>query len=450
MPDENRVFDVTKPKHVSPTPTSKPVIVGHQPMVSDPMVRGKEETEQLLNHTPTKINVTDTPSAPEPEPEKVELKTGREDSSEDPASAAAIIEPSHQEVTSADEPATGPAKFDAPVAPGPSTVFTEPSEPHFEVTSMSADTAAPDELSDLPVDNPPADSNDPALSARQPDIQPHANTAGPADNVPQHAEHIEGLHFAEPKSKGSGLKWLLAGLLVLVIAAYLLIDSGLISTGINLPFHIFKQDNNTPPPAANQPAAQQTASQTAASDLPTGFKLYSLSGPSLTFAAPGPCGEPTSTTEQGYSKRGGSNQPSGNYAYLVSFATNKDVQVTVTSSQYLPPARDRLYYDYLQWCTGSNDGKYYQSILNFTTTDKVDEPSTISCDQGPLDGATKLDSSTILQAKATDGTGKTIGDIYIKNLSDKNLPVLRVKDAAMTNGTDIKTLLGTVKSTSNA
>src|SRR6185503_16697708 len=116
------------------------------------------------------------------------------------------------------------------------------------------------------------------------------------------------------------------GLLVLIIAAYLLIDSGLISTGINLPFHIFKQDNNTPPAAANQPAAQQqTASQSAASDLPAGFKLYSLSGTNLTFAAPGTWGEPTSTTEQGYSKRGGSNQPNGNYAYLVSFATNKDV-----------------------------------------------------------------------------------------------------------------------------
>lgn len=452
MPDENRVFDVTKPKHVSPAPTSRPVIVGHQPMVSDPMVKDKDEPEQLLDHTATKINVTDTSSAhePEPEPEKVELKTGHEDIPEN-SGAAAIIEPSHQEHNPADEPATGPAKFDAPAAPEPSPVFSEPSEPQFEETAASPDTPVSEEPSDIPADNAPIDSDsEPELSDGQPDIQPHAVNPGPEDNVPHHAEHIEGLHFAEPKRKGSSLKWLLAGLLVLIIAAYLLIDSGLISTGINLPFHIFKQDNNTPPAAANQPAAQQqTASQSAASDLPAGFKLYSLSGTNLTFAAPGAWGEPTSTTEQGYSKRGGSNQPSGNYAYLVSFATNKDVQVAVTSSQYLPPTRDRLYYDYLQWCTGSNDGKYYQSILNFTTTDKVDEPSTISCDQGPLDGATKLDSSTILQAKAADGAGKTIGDIYIKNLSDKNLPVLRIKDAAMANGTDIKTLLGTVKSTSN-
>jgi hypothetical protein len=67
-----------------------------------------------------------------------------------------------------------------------------------------------------------------------------------------------------------------------------------------------------------------------------------------------------------------------------------------------------------------------------------------------LNGAIKLDGSTLFMAKAADSAGKTLGDIYIMNLSDKNLPVLRVKDAAMTNGTDIKTLLGTVKSGSSA
>jgi len=448
MPDENRVFDVTKPKHVSPPPTSKPVIVGHQPMVSDPMVKDKNEPEQLLHHTPTKINVTAEPPADEPVKAPEELRTGHEDDPKEPDTASEMIEQASEPDQAPEETANGPAKFDPPVATTePSAVFTEPSEPQFEETSVAAEPPA------APADTPAADQPDgiasePVPEDSQPEIQPHAGLA-PEDDLPHHPNHIEGLHFAEAKHGGGIWKWLAAGILVLLIAIYLLIDSGLISTGVNLPFHFFKQDKAATPSQTQQPAAQQPAAQTATSSLPSGFKLYSLSGTNMTFAAPGAWGDPTSTTEQGYRKRGGTNQPNGTYAYIVTFATNKDVQVVVTSNQYLPPARDRQYYDYLQWCTGSNDGKYYQSVLNFTTEDKVDSPSTVSCDQGPLNGATKLDSTTLFMAKASDSSGKALGDIYIKNLSDKNLPVLRVKDAAMTNGTDIKTLLGTVKSGSS-
>lgn len=453
MPEENRVFDVTKPKHVSPTPTSRPVIVGHQPMVSDPMVKDKDD-EHLLNHTPTKINVTDQAAEHEPD-NGHELKTGHEDyhRSESMTTASpAIIEPTHTtETKPAAEPETGPAKFDPPLFT-PEADAAEETEPEEEAADPAAAQPAaalapaedpeptmPDSVMDVP-DAPAGDI---------PEIEPHETTA-PADNdappQPIHpAHHIEGLHFAEPNRSGRGLKYLIIGLAVLLIAVYLLIDSGLISAGINLPFHVFKQDKAATTAQSNTGTQAPAASQTPASSLPDGFKLYSLADTTLTFAAPATWGEPSSVTEQGYAKRGGANQPSGTYAYLVSFATNKDVQVAVTSSQYLPPARDRLYYDYLQWCTGTNDGKYYLSVLNFTTTDKVDAPSTISCDQGPVAGAVKLDDTTLLQAKASDPAGHTIGDIYVKNLTDKNLPVFRVKDAAMTNGDAIKNLLGTVK-----
>jgi hypothetical protein len=64
MPDETRVFDVTRPSHVSPPATSKPVIVGHQPGTSDPMVREESSpfgTEKPSVPEPTKIRVTDEP-----------------------------------------------------------------------------------------------------------------------------------------------------------------------------------------------------------------------------------------------------------------------------------------------------------------------------------------------------------------------------------------------------
>src|SRR5436189_56339 len=52
MPEENRVFDVAKPGYGQAQATSKPVIVGHQPEISDPMVRDN-------NPTSTKISVRD-------------------------------------------------------------------------------------------------------------------------------------------------------------------------------------------------------------------------------------------------------------------------------------------------------------------------------------------------------------------------------------------------------
>jgi len=169
----------------------------------------------------------------------------------------------------------------------------------------------------------------------------------------------------------------------------------------------------------------------------------------VTFAAPTAWGTPTSSTDPGYTSRDATNKSTGTHAYLVDFATNKDVQVAVTSSKYLPAARTALYYDFLQWCTGTNDGKFYLGVLNFTTTNKVDTATTVSCDQGPLTSATKQDATTITELKLKDTTGAIAGDLYTKNISGGELVVFRVIDKAMTNSTNIKQLLNTVKATAS-
>jgi hypothetical protein len=258
---------------------------------------------------------------------------------------------------------------------------------------------------------------------------------------------VEALHFQPDHRRGRG-KWLVLAVLILLIAGYLAIDSGLIASGIKLPFHVFNQKTEAPAAASTPPAAQKITPPV--SNLPSGFTKYNLSGTDISFAAPTAWGQPTSATENGYTTRSAATTANGVYAYLVTFAANKDVQIAVTSSKYLPPARDATYYDFLQWCVGTNDSKIYKSVLNFTTANKVDTPSTISCDQGPLADATKLDGSTIVQLKTKDASGAVIGDLYTKNLTETALPVFRVKDAAMTNGDDIKTMLSTIKSPSGS
>lgn len=391
MPDENRVFDVTKPKNVSPSASSRPIIVGHQPRVSDPMV--KDESSPA-----TKIMINGQDESDNKPPAAAEPMLN--------SSAPAIIEPPVHE-----DPAPTPV-------------------PHYEGPVVMP---LPDEKSGF------GSIDDSGISNLPPNVQPPAaHSLGDAtEPAPPRGSHIEGLHLDSAKPKKRTPLFVLAALVAIV-----LIYLGLDAAGIGVPFHVFK--HKTPVAAdTNPPASSQNNAATVS--VPAGFKEYKLAQTNITFAAPIAWGDPTSTIDPGFSKRGGTNTSDGTYAYLVDFATNKDVEVAVTSDKYLPTSRTAVYYDYLQWCTGTNDGKYYESILHATTTDKIDTPATITCDQGPVAGAVKLDSTTIVQARATDSQSKVLGDIYTKNLTDPTLVVFRVKDAAMTNSDTIKQLLGTVK-----
>jgi hypothetical protein len=241
------------------------------------------------------------------------------------------------------------------------------------------------------------------------------------------------------------MKWLILALLLILVAAYLAIDAGLIASGIKLPFHIFKQKTAVPTASTTPPTTKQQQNTPPASSLPAGFDKYSLTGTDITIAAQSSWGKPESASEEGFTSRSASAKSDGVYAYLVTFPNNKDVQIAVTSSKFLPAARGAQYYDFLQWCTGTNDGKIYKSILNFTTANGASTPSTISCDQGPLTDATKLSPNSIVQLKTKDASGTVIGDLYTKNLSETSLPVFRIKDASMTNGDNIKLMLPTIK-----
>ncbi|HVS79065.1 MAG TPA: hypothetical protein VHD84_02125 [Candidatus Saccharimonadales bacterium] len=358
MPEENRVFDVAKPGSSGPQATSKPVIVGHHPVMNDPMVRG-ESAE------PTKIAVQDGGS-----------------------------EPAQPTVTPTDS-----LSGDMSVSDSGIPVYTPTPQPEGAAAEHPSSDPVVGGLSGSSDETPPP--------SEESDIAPDSQAGIVA---PSTSGHLDGIHVGARKNHAKPIIWTIIVLLALLVAAYLLIDSGTIKTNINLPFHVFKQ-KTTPAPAVSTPPPVASNQPTTPS-VPAGFTEYKLSGTTITFAAPTGWGSPTSTTEQGYSVRGGDNKADGTYAYLVDFATNKDVEIAVTSSKFLPPARADKYYDGLQWCTGTNDGKIYVSKLNYSTDNKVDTPTTITCDQGPLTDATKLNTTTIVQLGTKDASGKTIGDLY--------------------------------------
>lgn len=236
----------------------------------------------------------------------------------------------------------------------------------------------------------------------------------------------------QPRSKF----WLGSLVILAVLAvAYGAIDKGLILSDVNLPLHVFKQSK---PAVTSTPAASEPV-------IPSGFTITKLIEANLAFVYPTAWGAPTAAVDQGFSKRSSKDKPDVNYAFVVDFPNNKEVQLTVTSGKYLPPARATLYYDFLGWCTGTVDGKYYFGALRFTTIDGVDSPSTVTCDQGPLNNVVKLNSDAIVQTNVKNADGGVLGDIYTKNLDDKSYVVARVKDVGMKNGDHIKTMLDSFK-----
>lgn len=371
----NKVFDVTKPDKVSPSASSKPVIVGHRPAINDPMVRDDSAASMPHENRSSIPVMMDDDKAPHPDHTETHMGSEMHTPAAEPTSA---------------EP-TG-------ASPSPLEGL---SESHFMNTSMGSNYEA---------NEPPQDNSH--LMGPQP--LPIPKGAGP---------------------KRNWLKWLLW--LILLAAAV---------AGAYYGYNHYYKNNKT----ASQPVITPVATPKAVvPTIPQGFTQFKLADTTISFAYPTTWGTTVVTTDLGFSKRGTSQKSDGTYAYLINFSQNKDVQVAITSAKLLPPARGAQYYDFLQWCTGTADSKYYKTILHFTTdTTKIDTPTTTTCDQGPLADATKVDNSTIVQIKTKNPDGSALGDLYTLNLTNKDLPVMRVKDAVSTNGDNIKKLLDTVKSTS--
>ena len=420
--DGPTVFDINKPHTYGASPSARPIITGHQPTMPDPMVKARETTRSSGSKITVSIDGDSDKSKP------VLMKTGKLDAD----SLAGMM------------------------------ISDKPSLPLDNAGSIEHQTSSPAILEGEPQLSPPfrPDSDSGSAAQRAPYMPVSDLTGIGATALPKSVNEISegqvtttpkpavfGSHSTPPKKhkgsnhKGSGLKIFL--IITTVAAAlagvYAAIDKGLILSNINLPFHIFKKEQpveTVAPPVISQPT------------IPAGFTATKLLEANLTFAYPSAWGKPTATADQGFTQRKADVKPDQNYAFVVDFATNKDVQLTVTSAKYLStarPANTALYYDFLQWCIGTADGKYYYGVLKYTTADGVDTPGTVACDQGPLNNAVKINSDTIVQTNLKNVEGGVLGDIYTKNLTEKSYVVARVKDSTTKNSDLIKKLLETIK-----
>jgi hypothetical protein len=437
------VFDVSKPGKAAPSPYSKPIITGHTPMTADPTLRHEGS---LIRPTSVPVQFDGEPAGHEES--KVEVKNNN----------AAHVTPAN-DAFQFSEPET-PAN--APVSP-PSDSGNQEVE-NAGLSAILATNKADDPVGLANTSHQDHDKKENSLGASAPsysavdslmdeekthsDKKDHkeeyhqVNTVPDVPHIPQVTEAIK-----RPKKDRSKFKVALAGVLVLLIAGYLAADAGAFGSSVKMPFHIFKQKTeDVAPVVINKPTVTPSTPVVVKPTVPVGMTAFSDPATPLSFNYPTAWGTAIASKEDGTTSRSASPKADGTYAYKITFDTNKDIEVTATSNKYLPVRRSTAYYDYLQWCIGTNDSKFYQQTLRYTTASGTDTPTTVTCDQGPLDGAVKIDDSTIVQPAVKDSSGKTvIGDVYIKNLTDKELSAAHVKDATMKNGDDIKKMLTSLK-----
>lgn len=486
--DSSQVFDVSKPGRSAPSHTARPVIVDHRQIANDPMVTGAADTSPgLMTHankpvvpiqvssdhvdhsqTPTSDaqpdqsdnffgNTPETaageqsaykPEQPtEPEPAATQPFSGFHN---DPDQSAPAQEQSHTNQSgdtqvSSDNPPL-PAELTAPGVDdpvglsnidSPGTAFSSSVGPTPENQPFGYDSNATQNQTE----HPGVDPGTPDRAKNNEQLPPVPENIGEIEHLPLPAHPTHG-HFTDETNRRG---WFLPALAMLIIGAYLILDAGIVGSG-NLPFQIFKEKEEAmadSTPSVTHPPAVQTPPP--AVQTPSGFTQYALPNSPLSFTYPTAWGTPSATTDPGFTKRGGSNRSDGTYAHLINFADNKDIQLALTSNKYLPAKRSAQYFDFLQWCSGTHDGKIYRQQLLFSTTSGADSPSTITCNDGPLGDAEKIDELTIVQKSNKDSEGKIIGDVYTKNLSDKEFVVIRAKDSAMTSADSLKQLLASVK-----
>ncbi|MEK7096294.1 MAG: hypothetical protein AAB896_03335 [Patescibacteria group bacterium] len=380
------VFDINKPHTYGASPSARPVIVGHRPTMPDPMV------------TPQEVPPLGGP--------KISVK---------------VNESSNPLATMEGEPQLSP-----PFKPDVDSESAAQRAPYMPVSDLTGINQ-----------NQPSSILKPTRASEISDDQ--VVTTNPKPSVYGSSNHTPVNEGNAPKHRRSHTKlWLLPlFILILLAGAYAAIDKGLILSNINLPFHIFKKTDTV----ATSPQSS-SATQTS---IPSGFTSTKLIEANLGFAYPTDWGAPTASTDLGFSKRSSAAKADANYAFLVSFPNNKDVQLAITSAKFLPPARTAQYYDFLGWCVGTVDAKYYAGVLRYSTIEGVDSPMTVTCDQGPLNNAVKIISDTIVQTNIKNTDGSLMGDIYTKNLSNNDYVVARAKDATMKNGDLIQTMLGTIQ-----
>jgi hypothetical protein len=115
------------------------------------------------------------------------------------------------------------------------------------------------------------------------------------------------------------LLWLFILAFLAAAGAFLAIDGGYVKSDVKLPFHILnkqKTSGSTTTKTTITKTSPQSSPPPAESAVPAGFTKFTVEGAGASFAYPTAWGAPSTTKDNGFTKRGGNNATDGTYAYL--------------------------------------------------------------------------------------------------------------------------------------
>jgi hypothetical protein len=213
-----QVNDIAKPGETPSSPTSRPIITGHGPILQqDPMVAGKADDEKVETKDESGINPVSTEITIQPDA-KPDEKPEQEDKAEEP-----------------ETPVETPAKE-------PETEAS--SQQHDEATENQKDESVKDEEQAPNSDSAAIDSVASSAEAKKLDAKKAEEEQKKTEQIQQlkndkkyYVPIVEGGHRASSQRLVS---WLFLILLLAAVLIYLLIDSGHLDVGVSLPFDLIK------------------------------------------------------------------------------------------------------------------------------------------------------------------------------------------------------------------
>lgn len=212
--ESKQVMDVSKPGKSAADATSRPVIVGHRPMVQDPMVNTAEESNPEIEKEEPAPTVTPTGKkviAPISEPEK-----------------PAEEKPEEEKIEQAPE---------NPVEPVEADVSAEPETKETEDTKASTET----ESSDNAVVDAVADQVGANKKKEEQLSEEEKKKQEALDKLVAEKKYFVPIGKAHHKSRKSAPLVLLV-LLLLVAGGLAAVDAGVLDIGVDLPFDIIKNN----------------------------------------------------------------------------------------------------------------------------------------------------------------------------------------------------------------
>jgi len=215
-PRGTKFFDVARPSQVGANATSRPIIVGHRPMMPDPMMR-PEPSKQDNQATP-------------------QIKTHK-------AKIIEISDDIKDEIAQTSSEPPQPVEVPAPEQPVPPIEQPSPTTPPSGIGEVPAEHL-PLPVAEVPAEQsgPEAEPAKPAADDPQHPPQPAAETLVPTPDL-THIPHIPISH-SHPSGSGnlkSILVWSVVVLVLVGFGTYLAIDAGLVGSGVHLPVHIFSR-----------------------------------------------------------------------------------------------------------------------------------------------------------------------------------------------------------------